>query len=228
MLPVIKAHAYGNDFLYVERRLTHARDQVSLSRALCDRHVGVGADGLIVYDRTARGATMRLFNPDGSFSEVSGNGVRALAAVLVDVHGFDPDDRTVVIGTDAGEKVLALLGRDGPRLTFRAAMGHPEETSEVTLDVGGDPLRVVTLRVGNPQCVRLESALDVERMHRLGPLLERHPHFPERTNVEFATVEAPDRVRNPDLGARRRANPGIRNRRVRGRRGGRHLWRRLP
>lgn len=74
-------------------------------------------------------------------------------------------------------------------------MGAPTTPVEATLDVCGERLDVVVLRVGNPQCVRLESPLDPARVHRLGPALERHQAFPEGTNVEFASVEAPDRVR---------------------------------
>jgi diaminopimelate epimerase len=138
---------------------------------------------------------MSLLNADGSYSEVSGNGVRGLAATLLDVCGFAPRDGTVVIETDAGAKRLQLLGRDGGRALFRADMGQPAAPVETTLEVDGKPLRVVVLRVGNPQCVRLESPLDEDRVRRLGPALERHPAFPEGTNVEFASVESPDRVR---------------------------------
>ncbi len=194
MLPFVKAHAYGNDFLYVTEVDAAGRDPSELARILCERHTGVGADGLILYRATPRGAAMRLFNADGSYSEVSGNGVRALGAVLL--HGRpNGASLALIVETDAGEKQLDLLGRDGTRLTFRAAMGRPEAIAERTLDVGGETLRVVTLRVGNPQCVAVEGTLSVERLHRLGALLEHHEAFPEGTNVEFATVESPSRVR---------------------------------
>ena len=195
MLPVIKAHAYGNDFLYVEERHAQGRDRIGLARGMCERHTGIGADGLILYRLVPGGAAMGLLNADGSYSEVSGNGVRGLAAVLLDVHGLAPADQTVVIRTDAGEKRLLALGREGGRITFRATMGAPTMPREETLEVLGEPLRVVVLRVGNPQCVRLESPLDERRMRRFGPALEQHPAFPDGTNVEFASVEAPDRVR---------------------------------
>jgi len=194
MLPVIKAHAYGNDFLYVETADTGDRDLPALARALCARNTGIGADGLIVYRRTARGASMRLFNADGSYSEVSGNGVRGLGTVLLIVHRVEPADGQLVVETDAGVKGLTLLSREGARATFRAAMGHPADIREETLDVVGEPLRVVALRVGNPQCVCLEASLDEGRMRRLGAALEHHPAFPEGTNVEFAHVESSDRV----------------------------------
>jgi diaminopimelate epimerase len=195
MLPIVKAHAYGNDFLYVEESAIKGRDRAATARAICERHDGVGADGLIVYRPTPRGAAMHLFNADGSYSEVSGNGVRALGAVLLLVHGLEAgEDRPLVIETDAGEKTLALLGREGARYVFRASMGQPTEVAEVTIDVLGEPLRVATLRVGNPQCVRLEETLSEERMLRLGAAIEHHEAFPEGTNVEFARVVEPGRV----------------------------------
>lgn len=195
MLPIIKAHAYGNDFLYMEESTARGRDAASMARAACDRHQGIGADGLILYRRTPRGAVMRLFNADGSYSEVSGNGVRALGAVLLDVHGRDGrDDEPLVIETDAGEKQLAFIERQDARCVFRASMGQPTDLGERTIDVLGEPLKVVTLRVGNPQCVRLDASLSDERMRRLGAALEHHPAFPEGTNVEFAQVVAPGEV----------------------------------
>src|SRR5512133_3455982 len=195
MRPLVKAHAYGNDFLYIEESAAKGRDAAAMARLVCDRHDGVGADGLILYKRTPRGAAMRLFNADGSYSEVSGNGVRGLGAVLVDVHGIEPrDDRPLVIETDAGEKMLAFIERQEGRTVFRASMGQPADMGQRTIDVLGEPLQVVTLRVGNPQCVRLDEALDESRMRRLGAAIEHHPEFPEGTNVEFARVAAPDRV----------------------------------
>jgi diaminopimelate epimerase len=193
--PILKAHAYGNDFLYVEDDTVAAIDLPAFAREVCARQTGIGADGLIAYHRTPDGASMRLFNADGSRAEVSGNGVRGLAAAVVDVHKFPTPDGLVVVHTDAGPKTLTLVGRDRGRPVFRAAMGHPAPPVEVDLVVDGSPLRLVVLNVGNPQCVRLEADLSDERMRRLGPLLERHPAFPDRTNVEFATVDAADRVR---------------------------------
>ncbi len=199
MLDLIKAHAYGNDFLYVEHADLASPDWAGQARAVCDRHTGIGADGLIIFTRTPRGAAMRLVNADGSHAEVSGNGVRGLAALLARDRGLGPggpaDPATLVIESDAGDKVLTLLDVQGGRYVFRAAMGTPEAIAEVVLDVAGDPVRAVTLRVGNPQCVVLEPALDEARYRRLGPILERHAAFPAGTNVEFAVVEAADRVR---------------------------------
>jgi diaminopimelate epimerase len=186
-----KAHAYGNDFLYVERSLIGDVPPVPLARAMCDRHTGIGADGLIVYTPAADGAAMTLLNADGSRAEVSGNGLRGLAALLL-----RDDDRTeVTIRTDAGEKRLRRIDRLGSRQTFRASMGAPADVRQASLMAGGETLRVVVLNMGNPQCVVLGPLPDVERFRRLGAAIEHHTRFPDGTNVEFAAVETPERVR---------------------------------
>ena len=195
-LPLVKSHAFGNDFVLVrESDVAAVGDRAALARAICDRHRGLGADGLISYEATAAGASMRLLNADGSRSEVSGNGVRCLAAWIAWQHGLTGSRPAAIeIGTDAGMKRLDLLDRAGARFTFRAAMGQPEAIALARLDVGGTAVEAVTLRVGNPQCVVL-GEVTAERLQRLGAALAVHPHFPEGTNVELAAVEAPDRVR---------------------------------
>src|SRR5260221_967517 len=125
MLRFTKAHAYGNDFLYVRAQDVGADVAVdTLARDLCERQTGAGADGLIVYEPTPDGASMRLFNADGGRAEVSGNGVRALGALLL--NGIEPTSHVggdITIYTEAGPKALSLVGLDGSRQMFRAAMG---------------------------------------------------------------------------------------------------------
>jgi diaminopimelate epimerase len=193
-----KAHAYGNDFLFVPADEVEGMALDELSRRLCARHTGVGGDGVIYYtvlpDGTAR---MRLVNADGSPSELSGNGLRCLAALVLHQRGPEAGPLTTLnVDTDAGWKSLALAGRTGTRYTFRAAMGAPEAISQETLDVAGERLPVVILRMANPQCVALVAELpDRTRFERLGPALATHSRFPAGTNVEFALVESPSRVR---------------------------------
>jgi diaminopimelate epimerase len=187
-----KAHAYGNDFLYVHASDAGPGPHEALARELCDRHTGIGADGLILYTPSPRGAEMRLLNADGSPSEVSGNGVRGLAAILL--RDVDPGGGAVTIATAAGDKQLTRHGAEGSRHMFRAAMGAPRDIRQLTLTAGGDTLTVVALNIGNPQCLVLGALPDEERFQRVGAALEHHPAFPEGTNVEFVRVDAPDRV----------------------------------
>lgn len=199
MLAIAKAHAYGNDFLFVPAEPVEGLRLDELTRRLCHRHSGLGGDGVIYYtiapDGTAR---MRLINTDGSPSELSGNGLRCLAALVLyqrEAAGLPPLTE-VRVDTDAGWKTLSLISRAGGRYLFRAAMGQPERVMEESLDVAGETLKVTTLAIGNPQCVALVKELpDLARFHRLGPGLAMHPRFTEGTNVEFAVIEAPDRVR---------------------------------
>lgn len=199
MIPVAKAHAYGNDFLFVPMDHVEGWRLDELTRRLCDRHSGIGGDGVIYYtiapDGTAR---MRLINTDGSPSELSGNGLRCLAALVLYQREAAklPPISDVRVDTDAGWKTLSLISRQGGRHTFRAAMGQPERVAEEMLEAAGESLKVTTLAIGNPQCVALMSELpEAARFNRLGPALATHPRFAEGTNVEFAVIDAPDRVR---------------------------------
>jgi diaminopimelate epimerase len=190
---VTKAHAYGNDFLFVPTADVGG-DRADLARRLCHRHHGVGGDGLIVYDLRPGGATMQILNADGSRSELSGNGLRCLAALVARAQNLAAGT-SILVDTDAGAKRLELTHREGERYTFRAAMGLPEELREENIPVAGESIRASVLRIGNPQCIVLGPLPDAERFHRIGPLISRHTMFPAGTNVEFAHVEASDRVR---------------------------------
>jgi diaminopimelate epimerase len=198
-LPLIKAHAFGNDFILLDTGalgVAHAEGtpaRAQLARALCERHRGAGGDGVIFYAATPQGASMRLLNADGSRSEVSGNGVRCLAAWIARQRGARPGT-VIAIDTEAGTKSLELLAQAGGRMTFRAAMGEPEALTRVTLTAAGQTVEAVTLRVGNPQCVVL-GELSPERLRGLAAALAVHPHFPDGTNVELATVDDPGHVR---------------------------------
>ena len=192
MIDLIKAHAYGNDFLFVPLDQTAGSDRVALARQVCDRHSGVGADGLVLYAPTGEGAVMTLYNADGGVAEVSGNAVRCLAAI---VAGGRPGAGPVVIETDAGAIPLTLVRSDGERMTFEALMGQPTGLRQRSLEAAGEMVEVVELSVGNPQCIVLGPPVDDARLQRLGPALATHPAFPAGSNVELVEVESPARLR---------------------------------
>ena len=191
---LVKAHAYGNDFLLVEEpALASESDQAAFAARVCDRHRGVGADGLLIFRETPDGATMRLLNADGSYSEVSGNGLRCLGAWLWLRRGSIPN-ADITIHTDAGAKALRVLSHIGRQVTFIAEMGQPTGLREASIDVGGTYIKAVVLRVGNPQCVVLGPATP-ERLRSIAAKLAVHPFFPEGTNVELAEVVLREEVR---------------------------------
>jgi diaminopimelate epimerase len=191
---LIKTHAFGNDFLLIDAfDFSGIPNPLNFARDVCDRHHGIGADGLIIFERGESGISMQLFNADGSRSEISGNGVRCLAAWIASTDGLE-EGSVVEVETDAGVKTLELLDRQDGRYTFRAAMGEPTGVRQETIDVAGEAVTAVTLRVGNPQCVVLGDVTE-DRLYSIGRALAVHPRFPEGTNVELATVESPRRVR---------------------------------
>ena len=195
----IKAHAYGNDFLFIEESAVGADETCGFAQAVCNRHGGIGADGLIFYRCTASGAAMKLYNANGTVAEVSGNGVRCLAAIIVDDLMTDislsKDVSEIVIETDGGIKTLALLLAEPPRYNFRAFMGEPKDIRQRQLSVQGEQVQVVTLSVGNPQCIVLTDNLKEDHFRFLGPALSTHADFPQGTNVQFVQVERSDRLR---------------------------------
>ena len=204
----VKAHAYGNDFLLVDEGdlAGAATDAAAFARVACHRTRGIGADGLLIFRHTADGAAMTLYNADGSHAELSGNGLRCLAALIVEtrraarsvVSDADADadaDADIAIATHAGLRTLALVDDAAGQYTFRAFMGEPAGLGQREIDVGGESVAAVVLSVGNPQCIVLTPSLDDARFRRLGPALATHHAFPAGTNVAFVEVERPNRAR---------------------------------
>jgi len=185
-IPFTKAHGARNDFLLTWRDQLppDAGDSATLARALRERHVGAGADGWIILSPTHvdADAAIELWNSDGSFSEISGNGTRCAAALLVETGRVG---ETVRISTGAGIKTLRLLERNGSAYSFEMNMGRA--TIE---ELNAMPIRYiesVILNVGNPQCAVFVANFEFD-WRGMGAELEGHPRFPNRTNVSFVRV----------------------------------------
>jgi diaminopimelate epimerase len=180
-----KAHGAKNDFLLTWRRDAPEGDYSTIARAICERYTGIGADGWMLVD-PARDAeaegSIELYNSDGSAPELSGNGTRCAAAFLIE-HGYAPS--RVRIRTGAGIKSLRLLKRSGRIFDFEMNMGTPRilaERFELALSSGARDVTLVD--VGNPQCAVPVETFDFD-WRAMGAEIERHPHFPNRTNVSF-------------------------------------------
>ncbi|HLF70145.1 MAG TPA: diaminopimelate epimerase [Actinomycetota bacterium] len=175
-----KYHGLGNDFLLVfEQEVTP-----ELAVTMCNRNFGVGADGVIEINRSDRADfSFLLFNADGGIAEVSGNGLRCVGKFLYE-RGLH-SDTTIKVEAGGGVKVLELSVQDGVVTGVRADMGAPVDQGEITLH------GVVWQRIstGNPHAVTLVDDIDAAPVTTLGPLIERDPSFPDRTNVEFIKVE---------------------------------------
>ena len=188
-IPFTKAHGARNDFLLTwrDQLLVEALDLPGAARTICDRHAGVGADGWLIVSAGGAGAdgSIELWNSDGSRSEISGNGTRCAAAFLIEAGraGYE-----VRIATGAGMKQLRLLGRDGRRFSFEMNMGRAIlEDLHAALALGERASDAAILNVGNPQCAVFVNDFEFD-WRGLGAAIERHPRFPDRTNVSFIRV----------------------------------------
>lgn len=188
----VKMQGLGNDFVVVDGFCEpEADDMEALARRVCDRHFGIGADGLIwMSPSEAADARMRIFNSDGSEPEMCGNGLRCAAKFLYD-RGRAPAE--MAVETLAGV-LRARVGADG----VTAGMGRPRMAPEgipvrsadnrVEIELDGRPVRFFCVSMGNPHAVTFDLYPEGEAFRRFGALVERHPAFPARTNVEFCRV----------------------------------------
>ena len=178
-----KWHGLANDYLLVERAEVGFALEAPLVRRLCDYHVGVGSDGILeVLAAEGTRAEIVIWNPDGSTAELSGNGTRIAARWLARRSGADE----VVIAVGPREVVARM--RDG--LTVETEMGKVEVGPVETLAVNGAEVEFTPVSVGNPHAV-IRQEPDRADLLRLGPLVENHERFPERTNVQLVRVDSP-------------------------------------
>ncbi|MBW3541983.1 MAG: diaminopimelate epimerase [Planctomycetes bacterium] len=220
----VKMHGAGNDYIYVDcfSQPTPA-DPADLARRMSDRHFGVGADGLILIEPSERAdARMRMYNADGSRAQMCGNGIRCVAKYLHDYGLLEKGDAVIdkgdaalysqalVIETDAGVLTVELHVIDGCVERARVNMGRPVlAAAKIPTTLPGEPpldvpltletpmrrtLHVCCVSMGNPHAVAFVDQANDELVRGVGPLVERHKAFPQRTNVEFVEVHAPDRI----------------------------------
>jgi diaminopimelate epimerase len=202
----VKVHSLGNDFLIVELEESGEVPDISgFARRICDRHTGVGADGLIIISVKDKGkavAGFRIFNADGSEPEISGNGLRCAAAYLF--AGQKIAVPKIVFQTNAGNREAELLEIQGHQSRIRIEMGTPRLTSkDIPFDDGAYHEKIIdyplsinrkiylitVVSLGNPHCAMFYDRFPARiEWHQIGREIEIHPFFPNRTNVEFVRV----------------------------------------
>jgi diaminopimelate epimerase len=202
-----KYHGLGNDFILIDNR-SSSEPCLTPDRAveLCDRHFGIGADGVIfaLPGQNGNDYTMRIFNSDGSEPEMCGNGIRCLAKFLADLEAAE-------LGSGVKYRIHTLAGVMTPRLEKNGRvtvdMGQPQlNASEIPttllspeqkvvnqpLEVAGQSWDVTCVSMGNPHCVTFVEDVASIPLETIGPKFEHHPVFPQRTNTEFIQVVKPD------------------------------------
>ena len=184
----VRSHGLGNDYLVMDPARLGFELTPERTRLICHRNFGVGSDGILAVSQHA-GAdfAVRILNPDGSEAEKSGNGLRIFAKFLYD-HGYTRKTEFKI--HTLGGIVNARLILEAVRVAaVRVDMGQAVIDRQLTkLEVAGQTLNVTSLSVGNPHCVNIVPDLKAVDLCKLGPLIENHPAFPHRTNVQFAQV----------------------------------------
>ena len=233
MVHFTKMHGAGNDYIYVDCFAQPVPDNLpELARRVADRHFGIGADGLILIcppeatagksgdpnsvdpnaGASSSGASdmvdaeMRMFNADGSASEMCGNGIRCVAKYVYDHHIKQAETLRIASAGTVYELQLTIV--DGKVERVRVDMGEPileaqqipttfggDSVIDVNLALPGGDLQVTCLSMGNPHCVTFVEEADDELVLGLGPLIERDSHFPNRVNVEFVELLSHNEVR---------------------------------
>jgi diaminopimelate epimerase len=197
-----KMHGAGNDFIVIDARSTQ-RQWDRLAIEMCDRHFGVGGDGILVVEPSRRASVrMRMFNPDGSESDMCANGLRCIAKYVVD-EGLSPAGGELTIETGAGVNPVSVRIENGTVVSARVGMGQPrfdpsdipvarngaDRVVDYDLDVDGESFAVTCLSMGNPHAVAfIDGAIDDIPLEVIGPKVEHHPFFPERVNFEIVNV----------------------------------------
>ena len=198
-----RGHGLGNDYLVVDGERLGFAVTPERARIICDRHTGIGSDGILERVATPGGydAAVRIFNPDGSEAEKSGNGTRIFAKFCFD-HGYADSARPLAIHTIGGRVTAHLVERLPDRTVLRMSMGRAsfkcadlpmdgqgrDEWVERALPVGDRTFTATCVSVGNPHAVLLDAPFDDATVKHYGPLVENHALFPRRTNVQIIRV----------------------------------------
>lgn len=202
----VKSHGLGNDYIVMDSGNISFELTPERIRLICDRHFGVGSDGILLLVPSENADFgLRIFNPDGSEAEKSGNGIRIFSKFLYD-HGYT-NKSSFSVETIGGNVEVELVIIDGKvsqvsvmmgYVTFMSdripVLGDPREVVGERIYVDGEELLITALSIGNPHCVVFVEDLGSIDIGRLGPAIENHPLFPRRTNVQFAKVLSKDEV----------------------------------
>ena len=184
-IPFVKASACGNDFLLIDAALAPP-DVAAFTRRICDRHDGVGADGVEwMSPHFSADMEIRLINADGSFAEISGNGTRCVAAYVCSTQGKE----RISILTGAGVKICTLTGRRDSEYEFEAEMGKAAVEPELLVTIRSEEMRGIPVSMGNPHFVIFVPEF-ARNWQSQAAEIQKLPQFPEGVNVEYVVVDS--------------------------------------
>jgi diaminopimelate epimerase len=195
----VKSHGLGNDYIVLDSDKIDFKLTQDLIKKICDVHYGIGSDGVLVkYNSDVADFKLRIFNPDGSEAEKSGNGLRIFCKFLYDYGYTDKEEFTVetkggIVKAKIEEKnkfgKAKIVTVDMGKAIFNAKQipvnTDKEEFISEKITVGDKEFEVSCVSVGNPHCVIIKENLDEEEIKKYGPMIENHPLFPNRINVQF-------------------------------------------
>ena len=190
-----KMQGLGNDYVYVNCLEETVENPNDIARRISDRHFGIGSDGLVLICPCREADfEMRMFNADGSESEMCGNAARCIGKYVFD-RGLTAK-KEITLKTGAGIRYLQIREENGRAAAVRVDMGEPEILSvREPLEAGGKTYEMTCVSMGNPHAVLFVPDADGTDVHGIGRMIENHPRFPQRTNVEFAQILGRDRIR---------------------------------
>jgi len=189
-IPFVKMHGIGNDFILLKRQdFPDASQDQKLAEMVCQRHFGIGADGMMMAEASEKAdVKMLYYNADGSRGEMCGNGIRCFAHYVL-AEKLVPDKSDLCIQTLMDVREVEMQSHEPESSRVKVYMGKPEMRSlELPITLDGEEIQLADLTVGVPHVVLLESALSIHRVETLGPRIERLDHFPQGTNVNFAKL----------------------------------------
>ena len=189
-IPFVKATACGNDFLLIEQKHARSEDLVLWTKKICDRHYGVGADGVEWLSQdTEADIAIHLLNADGSEAEISGNGTRCVAAWLADQSG----KRKLKIRTGAGIKTCSMVSGADKHFQFKTAMGAPEVGGDLSVRLADREIKGITVSMGNPHFVIFVDEF-AQGWQKEAAEIGADRHFQHGTNVELVKVAGPHEI----------------------------------
>lgn len=202
----VKSHGLGNDYIVIDPNNISFELSPEATKLICHRNYGVGSDGILLLTKShTADFGLRILNPDGSEAEKSGNGIRIFAKFLYE-HGYTNKDNFTIetlgglVKADLEIKngKVAIITVDMGKASFKSneipVEGQQREVIQEEIRVNGDILEFTAVTVGNPHCVIFFDELDEKLLRKIGPLLENHKIFPNRTNVQFAKVVSSNEV----------------------------------